>query len=315
MLASGDEGGAGDAPRARDVVLIAGPTASGKSALALRLADALDGVVVNADAMQVYAGLRVLTARPSAEDEARAPHRLYGTVDPARAYSVADWLADIAPVLQAPGIKVVVGGTGLYFSALTEGLSEMPPVPDEIRAHWRARAVEEGPEALHAVLAARDPQMAARLRPSDPQRLSRALEVLDATGRSLRDWQARRSRPLVVRQARRFVLAPDRAWLHRRIEARLDDMVGEGAIDEALALTARGLPADRPALKALGVSALTAAARGEMALSDAVSLTARDTRRFAKRQETWFRNQFADWPRAAPDDESVDVIAERILNA
>ncbi len=297
-----------------EIVLIAGPTASGKSALALRLAERLDATIVNADAMQVYDGLRVLTARPDAVDEAAAPHRLYGHVDPSRAYSVADWLGDMRTVLAEPGAKVVVGGTGLYVSALTRGLSDMPPVPDAVRERWRARATEDGPEALHAILKTRDPAMAERLRPSDPQRLARALEVLDATGRSLLHWQGRRSSPLIGAHARRFVLAPDRAWLHGRIEARLRIMVGEGAIEEASALATRGLAADRPALKALGVAAFAAAARGEIPLARATEVTARDTRRFAKRQETWFRNQFADWPRVAPDEEPVDAIAARMLN-
>ncbi len=279
------------------------------------MAERLDATIVNADAMQVYDGLRVLTARPDAVDEAAAPHRLYGHVDPARTYSVADWLGDMRAELAQPGAKIVVGGTGLYVSALTRGLSDMPPVPDTVREHWRARAIAEGPEALHAILTTRDPAMATRLRPSDPQRLARALEVLDATGRSLLDWQGQRSSPLIGPDARRLVLAPDRAWLHARIKARLRVMVGEGAVEEAAALVARGLAADRPALKALGVAAFAAAARGAMPLDRALELTARDTRRFAKRQETWFRNQFAGWPRAAPDEEPVDAIVARVLCA
>ena len=308
------EGGGGR----RTAVLIAGPTASGKSALALALAEALarQGAapfIVNADAMQVYAGLRVLTARPSVEDETAARHALYGHVDPAEAYSVARWLEEVTPLLGGPGPAIVVGGTGLYFSALTQGLSDMPHVPAEIRTHWRARAVEAGAGALHAELTRRDPEMAARLRPSDPQRLARALEVLDATGQSLLAWQGRRSRPLVAPDGPRIVLAPDRVWLHERISRRLDAMVEEGALDEAAALAARDLPGDRPALKALGVRALAEATRGAMPLARAIELTARDTRRLAKRQGTWFRNQLGDWPRAAPDLETADAITARLL--
>ena len=290
-------------------VLIAGPTASGKSALALAVAErwARRGeapLIVNADAMQVYSGLRVLTARPSADDEARVPHRLYGHVDPATSYSVAGWLEDVANLLCGPSPLVVVGGTGLYLSALTQGLSEMPPVPDDLREHWRRRAGETTPEVLHAELTRRDPAMAARLRPSDPQRLTRALEVFEATGRSLSHWQGRR-RPPLLHSVRRVVLAPDRAWLHRRIADRLDAMVADGAVEEASALAARGLAADRPALKAVGVAHLSAASRGDLPMARAMELTARDTRRLAKRQETWFRNQFGDWPRAAPGDKNL----------
>ena len=313
------EGLEGEGGRSRRrAVLIAGPTASGKSALALSLSEAFARrgsapVIVNADAMQVYAALRVLTARPSVEDEAAARHALYGHVDPAEAYSVARWLEEVAPLLDGPEPAIVVGGTGLYFSALTRGLSTMPHIPEDVRAHWRARAVEAGAGALHAELARRDPEMAARLRPSDPQRLARALEVLDATGQSLLAWQERRSRPLVGSAGPRVVLAPDRAWLHARIARRLDGMAEEGALDEAAALTVRGLPDDRPALKALGVRALAEAARGTMSLARALELTARDTRRLAKRQETWFRNQLGDWPRGAPDMETVDGMAARLL--
>ena len=302
----------------RKAVLIAGPTASGKSALALALAEAFvrrgsAPAIVNADAMQVYAGLRVLTARPIAEDEAAARHALYGHVDPVESYSVARWLEEVAPLLAETGPAIVVGGTGLYFSALTQGLSDIPYVPADVRAYWRERAVKAGASALHAELVRRDPEMAARLRPSDPQRLARALEVLDATGQSLLAWQGRRSRPLVGPDSPRIVLAPDRVWLHERISRRLDGMVEEGALYEATALVARDLPGDRPALKALGVRALAEAAQGTMPLARALELTARDTRRLAKRQETWFHNQLGDWPRAAPDLETADAITARLL--
>ena len=219
------------ATRRPTAVLIAGPTASGKSALALDLADRLDGVVVNADSMQIYAGLRLLTARPSVEEEARAPHRLYGHVAPERPYSVADWLADVGPVLDeiaaAGRTAIVVGGTGLYFEALVGGLAPVPEIPDAVRAHWRAVAEREGAAGLAAELAARDPEMAARLRPTDTQRMTRALEVIAATGRSLALWQAEpHSAPLVDRAAAvAIVLEPVRALLHARIERRFHQMV------------------------------------------------------------------------------------------
>ena len=290
--------------RARPI-LIAGPTASGKSALALRLAEETGGVIVNADAIQVYAEIAILTARPDAAEVARAPHRLYGHVPASDAYSVQRWLADVGPVLTelaaAGRPPILVGGTGLYLTALTEGLSPVPAIDPAIRARWRTAAADLGAEALHRELAARDPVMAARLRPSDPQRIVRALEVIDATGRSLADWQREVGPPLVpLAAARALVVAPDRAALRQRIERRFGAMLAAGALEEARAVAALGLDPALPAMKALGLRPLLAHLAGEMTLDAAIAAAVADTRRYARRQETWFRNRFADWPRVPP---------------
>lgn len=296
-------------------ILIAGPTASGKSALALALAERFGGVVVNADASQVYADLRLLSARPSEADEARTPHALYGHVDAAEAYAVGRYLDDVHRVINSlatglePGFQqtdgtgllpIFVGGTGLYLEALTAGLAAVPAIPHEIRAHWRSFG--SAPE-LHAELARRDPEMAARLRPTDPQRLIRALEVLDATGRSLASWQEEATRgPLDPADTLCIALAPDRAILRDRIAARLEIMVAEGAIEEAAKLDARGLDPSLPAMKALGVRPFAAHARGEISLDEALERTRLDTGRYAKRQSTWFRNRMPGWLQAAPNE-------------
>jgi len=286
-------------------VLIAGPTASGKSALALALAARIGGIVINADSMQVYRELRILTARPGPDDEDTAPHRLYGHVPAAEAYSVGRWLDDLASVLaEARGsgaVPIVVGGTGLYVTAATTGLAAIPDIPPEIREELRAEAARLHPAALHARLAVEDPAMAARLRPSDPQRILRALEVLRATGRSLATWQADPlSPPLIGPDAVRLVLAPDRALLRARIDARFEAMMAEGALDEVRALAALGLDPALPAMRALGVAELRAALAGAMPLGEATTRATAETRRFAKRQQTWFRNRMADWPRLDP---------------
>jgi len=288
-------------------VLIAGPTASGKSALALRLAEEAARAgraawIVNADAMQVYDALRVVTARPSAADERRATHRLFGHVPASVRYSVGAWLADVDEVLKEAvavgALPIVTGGTGLNFKALTEGLAEIPAIPRAIRAEWAARLSAEGIESLHALLAARDPQSAAAIRPSDPQRTLRALEVLDATGRPLSEWQKTAAAPaLVGAETPRFVLEAERAALHAHIEARFDRMVEEGALAEVEALLAKNLDAALPAMKAIGVRAFAAHLRGETSLEAAIAAAKTETRRYAKRQSTWFRNQMPDWPR------------------
>lgn len=283
-------------------VLIAGPTASGKSALALALAEATGGAIVNADSMQVYRELSILSARPGPEEEARAPHRLYGHVSMREAYSVARWLDEVAAVLTglfAEGqLPILVGGTGLYFTALTEGLSQVPDIPEEIRERWRARGRDEGGEALHAVLRERDPAMAERLRPSDPQRIVRALEVLEATGRSLADWQAETGPVLLpAEDCRRIVLAPERPHLRERIADRFDAMIAAGALDEACAVAAMDLDPSLPAMKAIGLAPMIAHSLGLATLEGARERAVADTARYAKRQETWFRNRFADWER------------------
>ncbi|MDQ0316561.1 tRNA (adenosine(37)-N6)-dimethylallyltransferase MiaA [Amorphus orientalis] len=286
-------------------VLIAGPTASGKSALAARLADALGGVIVNADSMQVYRELRILTARPSAEEEAARPHRLYGHVSAAEAYSVARWLADVDGVLaeadQTGRTPIIVGGTGLYFTALVTGLSEVPEIPEAIRSYWRARGRADGGAALHETLRERDPVMAERLRPSDPQRIVRALEVMEATGRSLADWQAEAAPPrLDPARCHKVVLAPDRADLRVRIETRFSQMLEEGAREEVKALDRLDLDPALPAMKAIGVAPLLAHSMGLLSLEGARDRAVADSARYAKRQETWFRNRFADWDRLDP---------------
>lgn len=275
--------------------------------MALALAKERGGTVINADAMQVYRDLRILTARPDADEEASVPHALYGHVDGAAAYSVAQWLADVAATIaevQGAGrLPILVGGTGLYFAALTEGLAPVPAVPEAVRSHWRARQAREAPEALHAELARRDPVMAARLRPSDPQRIVRALEVVEATGRSLATFHAERSRPVLPLgpEVERIVLAPDRAALRRRIATRFETMMEAGALAEAAALADRGLDPSRPVMKAIGVAPLAAHAAGRLDRDAAITRAVAESRQYAKRQETWFRNRFPDWPRRAPD--------------
>lgn len=299
-------------------VLIAGPTASGKSALALALATRFGGVVANADASQVYADLRVLTARPDEADEAVAPHALYGHVDAAEPYAVGHWLQEAAGLLDRISTRssqafpqarppVFVGGTGLYFEALTGGLAAVPEIPEAVRARWRAHPAE----GLHEELRRRDPVMAARLRPSDPQRLTRALEVVDATGRSLADWQKETAPgPLAPEDALLVALAPERAWLRERIGLRLDAMIAAGAVEEAERLDARGLDPALPAMKALGVRPFAACARGEIALDEAIARTRLDTGRYAKRQSTWFRNRMAGWLHVAPGEALAVAEAE-----
>ena len=242
-------------------VLICGPTASGKSALALELAREFGGVVINADSMQVYAELRIITNRPTPADEASAPHRLYGFRPAREPYSTALWLADVRAALDEAGregrLPIIVGGTGLYFKALTEGLSDIPDIPEEVRARYRLLAQMEPPQALHAELARRDPLTAARLRPTDPQRIVRALEVLEATGRPLAEWQATKQPPLLP-SANVFplVMNVDRAELYRRCDARFDAMVAQGAIEEARTVAALGL--DRIAARDAGRGAAAA---------------------------------------------------------
>lgn len=300
-------------------ILIAGPTASGKSALAVGLAEAIGGIVVNADSMQVYRELRLLSARPEAADEARAPHALYGHVSAAEPYSVARWLDEVLAVLAAARAAnrpaIVVGGTGLYFEALTRGLSPIPDIPDDVRAFWRAEAERLRAAGLHAVLAARDPAMAARLEPADTQRLTRALEVLDGTGRSLGEWQAVVPEPpLSPHSYRTLVLAPDRAWLHERIARRFAGMVEAGGVAEAVAFATLDLAPDQPATRAIGVAPLAAASRGQIGLDAAIERSVIETRRYAKRQETWFRNRMADWPRLDPRniDEAIGRLAKEM---
>jgi tRNA dimethylallyltransferase len=286
-----------------------GPTASGKSALALTLAERVGGEIVNADSMQVYRDFRVLTARPSPEEEARAPHHLYGHVDACELYSTGRWLSDALAAVGAIHARgatpILVGGTGLYFKALTEGLADIPAADPDVRAALRDRAAREGSAALHADLAARDPHTAARLEPNDAPRILRALEVLETTGESISAFQAGTKPALAPGQWRGVVLTPAREALYAVIGARFDAMLAAGALDEVGAFAARALDPALPAMKAHGAPALMAHLRGEMSLADAVEIAKRDTRRYAKRQFTWIAGQMPDWPRiTAPDLEA-----------
>jgi tRNA dimethylallyltransferase len=280
-------------------ILIAGPTASGKSALALAIAEAAGGVVINADALQVYRELAILTARPTQEDEARVPHRLYGHVPAAEAYSAGRYATDVAAVLRearAAGLRpIIVGGTGLYIKVLLEGLSPIPAIDAAVREHWRREAQRIKAAGLHAILAERDPVMAARLRPSDPQRLTRALEVLDATGRSLADWQREPGVPVIAEPTVRLVLRPGPIVLRARCEQRFDAMLAAGALDEVRRLSALDLPADVPALGALGVAPLQRHLADAITLAEAVERAKLDTWHFVKRQNTWLKRNMITW--------------------
>ncbi|MBV1698292.1 MAG: tRNA (adenosine(37)-N6)-dimethylallyltransferase MiaA [Hyphomicrobiales bacterium] len=287
-------------------MLIAGPTASGKSALALALARKLNAIVVNADSMQVYQDLRIITARPSAEEAQQAPHRLYGHVDAAENYSVGRWCSEVAATLDSTArygrAIVIVGGTGLYFNALTRGLAAVPPISPEIRKEVRARLASEGVGALHAELKERDPAAAARLMPGDRARISRALEVVLATGRSLIDWHEEEKPAAVdLSRAAKVFLMPDRDELMRRIDARFDAMIAAGAVDEVRTLAARNLDPQLPAMKAHGVPWLIRHLNGEIGLEQAADAAKRETRQYTKRQATWFRNQLPDFAWVEPD--------------
>jgi tRNA dimethylallyltransferase len=297
------------------IVLIAGPTASGKSALAMTLAEQSGGVVINADSMQVYRDLRIITARPSIEDERRVPHRLFGHVDAAENYSVGRWCEEAAAALAVTArtarTAILVGGTGLYFSALTRGLAAVPPVPPEIRDEVRARLESDGVAALHAELKWRDPAAAARLMPGDRARITRALEVVLATGRSLIDWHETNKPPgLDAARAAKIFLMPDRDELLRRIDARFDAMMAAGALDEVRTLAARRLDPALPAMKAHGVPWLIRHLAGELALDQAAAEAKRDTRQYTKRQATWFRNQLPDFAWVEPERAAAAIEAQ-----
>jgi tRNA dimethylallyltransferase len=289
------------------IILIAGPTASGKSALALALVEKLGGTIINADSMQVYRDLRIITARPTPEEEARVPHRLYGHVDAAENFSVGRWCTEVADVLAATPrgarVAIVVGGTGLYFSALTQGLAAVPPIPAQIRNEVRTRLASDGAEALHAELTRRDPGAAARLMPGDRARVTRALEVILATGRSISQWHESNMPACVdAALAAKVFLMPDRDALLRRIDARFDAMMAAGALDEVRALAGRRLDPNLPAMKAHGVPWLIRHLNGEITLAEAVEGGKRDTRQYTKRQATWFRNQLPDFVWVAPEN-------------
>lgn len=281
-------------------ILIAGPTASGKTAFALEMAARCGGVIINADSMQVYRELRILTARPTPEEEATAPHRLFGHVGVTDPYSVGRWLRDVEEVLawcrEAERRPVIVGGTGLYFKALLEGLAPVPQVAADIRAYWRGWAETEGGGALHRVLADRDPEMAARLSTGDTQRIVRALEVLESTGVSLASWQRRKGTPLVQEaETERYVIARGREAVRARVDARFDAMMAEGALDEARAILALDLDPELPAARAHGLRPLLAYLRGEIDLEAAVEAGKLETRQYVKRQEIWLKRHMISW--------------------
>lgn len=287
-------------------MLIAGPTASGKSALALALAEKIGGTIVNADSMQVYRHLRVITARPAPDDEARAPHRLYGHVDEVENYSVGRYVLDakaaIDDIVAAGRVPILTGGTGLYFKTLLTGLAAIPATPPDIRSGFRARLDAEGIEPLYAELQRRDPVTAARLMPRDRSRILRALEVLEATGRTISDWHREGMAPVIdPDRAVKVFLDVEREALVRNIEARFAKMLKEGALEEVRALDARNLPETLPAMKAHGVPWLRRHLRGEISQDDAAAGAIMDTRRYTKRQATWFRNQMKGWDWAGPD--------------
>ena len=286
-------------------VLIAGPTASGKSALAVEIARRSGGTVVNADSMQVYADLRTLTARPTLEEEALVPHRLYGHVDGAINFSAMRYAADVAGVLaelgQAGSLPVLVGGTGLYFKALTEGFSAIPPVPDALRTTFRARVADQETSLLHAELSRLDPAMAEKLKPADRMRIMRALEVHEATGRSIASFQGERHPgPLDGLPLLKLFVSPERQEVRARIDARFEAMIARGALDEVVALRARGLDPLLPVMRAHGVPGLIAHLDGTISLDEAIARGQADTRAYAKRQVTWFRHQMAGWQAVTP---------------
>jgi tRNA dimethylallyltransferase len=288
-------------------ILIAGPTASGKSALAMRLAERLGGVIVNADSMQVYRDLRILTARPTQADERRVPHLLFGAIDGGANYSVGQYLSSaahaVADARVADRIPIFTGGTGLYFKALLHGLSDIPAIPATIRAEVREASAGLEAAQLHRQLDAIDPAAAARLRPSDPQRILRALEVFAATGRSLVSFQGTRTKPLLDAQHCLCIfIAPPRAELHAAIDTRFDAMLAAGALDEVAALRGRKLDPALPVMRAHGVPHLIAHLEGQMSLEDAALLAKRDTRAYVKRQFTFARHQLPEFAWTLPDE-------------
>ncbi|HAL08011.1 MAG TPA: tRNA (adenosine(37)-N6)-dimethylallyltransferase MiaA [Brevundimonas sp.] len=283
------------------ITLIAGPTASGKSRLAMQRARETGAVVINADSQQLYADLRVLSARPSVEDEAEIPHRLYGVADAADAWSVGRWsraVMNLLAELAAEGrAALLVGGTGLYFNALTKGLADIPPVPADIRDAVQAEFDAEGEAVFRRRLAEVDPAAEAAIFPADRQRLVRALSVHRASGRALSDWKAD-TRPLLAPHSYdALVVEPSRERLYASCDARVDMMMAQGALDEVRAIVGRDLAPDLPAMKAVGVRELADHLEGELSLDDAVAAVKQSTRNYAKRQLTWFRNQQRDWPR------------------
>ena len=289
-------------------ILIAGPTASGKSRLAFDIARRVNGVIINADSMQVYAELEVLTARPSPDDMEAVPHRLYGHVSVSEPYSVGRWINDVAVTLidaRGEGRRpIIVGGTGLYFRALTKGLTQVPDVPATVRSSWRERAATLTTDELHALLAQRSASEAARLSPTDRNRILRALEVIDGTGRTLPEWQDEAAGTALIElaAATAIVVTPPRVELYDRINRRFLMMMKHGALGEARRIANQDYDPSLPAMKSIGLSALLAHLAGEIELEEAIARAQTETRNFAKRQMTWFRNQMPDWRHLGPAD-------------
>jgi tRNA dimethylallyltransferase len=282
-------------------LLIAGPTAAGKTALALHAAHALNGEIINADSMQIYGGLRLITARPSSDEEASVPHHLFGSVDPALRWSVGEWsqaaLSLISDIRDRGRTPIIVGGTGLYFLALTKGLAPVPDIGDEARSRVEMLIETHGLERLRQEAERFDPVSAGRIKPADRQRLQRVVEVGYATGEALSSFHHETRPMLSPDEWTGVVIEPDREALYARIERRFDMMLEHGALAEVATFAARAHDPNLPSMKALGVPPLLAHLRGELSLEDAVDLSKRDSRRYAKRQLTWFRNQHADWNR------------------
>lgn len=283
-----------------DAILIAGPTASGKSDLAIELAERYGGVIVNADSMQVYDELRVLTARPSVQDEARVPHQLYGHVDPGHAYSAGQYAIDAAITLKSicatNKLPIIVGGTGLYFKVLLEGLSPVPQISTETRSYWRDASGVRSVSDLHAELARRDPVMAQRLVPTDRQRIVRALEVIEDTGVSLAEWQTKPGTPILsADRAFKILVMPPRDVLHDRANRRFKAMVAAGAVDEVEHLLSRNLDPGLPAMRALGVRAIADWIGGRIDKDEAVGRGQSETRQYIKRQSTWLNRNMITW--------------------
>jgi tRNA dimethylallyltransferase len=287
-------------------VLIAGPTASGKSGVGLALAAELNGEIVNADSMQVYQDLRIVTARPSEEDEASCPHHLYGQIPAGELFSTGQWLDAVVPVVEeiaARGrVPIVLGGTGLYFRALTEGFVEVPAIPDEVRRQTREEVEAIGSSKAHKLLSDVDARWALKVHENDPQRIARGLEVYRATGRALSDWHDEPVEPALSLPFLKIVLEPDRDWLYDRINRRFATMVEEGALAEVGELLSLGLPPTLPVMKALGVPELGSHLRGDMGLEEAIALGQTRSRQYAKRQSTWFKQQMIAWNRVFEQD-------------
>jgi tRNA dimethylallyltransferase len=308
----------------KQALFIAGPTASGKSALSLHLADAINGVIINADSMQVYSDLPVLTACPSADDEARAPHRLYRFLDGSQVCSAAFWAEQAFSAIenswQDGKTPILVGGTGMYYKVLLDGLAKVPEIPTEVREQVRSDCAELGSAYLHQQLLQLDPVLAARLEPADSQRVSRGVEVVRATGTPLSEWQKNTTPgPMAQYDAAgavtKLVIDLDREALYTRCDLRFEQMFNQGALEEVEQLSARKLDPSLPVMRALGVPSILAYIAGEVSKEQAISDAQMQTRRFAKRQMTWFRNQFSHWNRvnAQYSESEIEIIVNKIL--